>query len=927
MRYRTRMLVMPLLTISWLAACGGEDDGAGGGGPPPATDQPEGGPITPPPGGPVKPLTQPSRGSTVSLSEDDTRAVVVNTDVGTASVFAIDYAAGVLPTVKKTGEVPVGAEPVQVVLHPNGSSAFVIARKDQKLVRIDDLGTAPKKGAEVAVGSEPTGIAIEPNGKMVWVTNWIDGTVMGIATDTMKVTTTIDLNATLAASGLLGQSIAARPALSHPRSIAMTNNGNDIDNDETLWVTEFYAMQKVPLDATGSNADVAKVGVVYKIPLATKIPKVIELPPMVDMGYQDINNGVAGCFPNQLSSIVIQGGFGYVSSVCASPRAPGGLFLGPAFATCATDATCPGAAVGSCVATKCTTNCTTDTQCGVNGGKCNAGVCAANAAGVRATNVSAVSIIDLGGNKTIATVNLPKEFDAYYSGLGTPDDANRRLPLNPLDVGFVPGTVTAYFPSSGTDAVFRVNFDATYAAATIESIGDAKNPFINLAPAGVDPSHVGRVPTGIAVAHKTRTEGSQTRFAFVANYATRNLSVIDLANQELAGLSAGTPVTAESARMPDEPVAAAVLEGKRMFLTGLGRWSFKGQGAMACVNCHGDGLSDNVTSQGGRGWRQIPTLEATFNKKDPTDYRINSWSAVQDELTDHEGAIRNLMGGVGAIVKNMALDNSSRLDVAGQTGLNGTSWMVADPANPGAFPVASVLDDWKKIAAYVKTIRSPRRASNLDPAKVATGKELFTQAGCQGCHGGDTWTISRVFYTPEPTGVLSTQLKTTSWGSAATAAGFPTSLLPAVTPAMQMMRYAGAVPASFDQVTCAIRPVGTFGVAEPDVGVVELRTDGVTPAQGNEPDGKGYNVPSLLGMATGAPYLHAGQVRTLEALFGEAFALHFRAINPAFLAAADPQRAEKVSALIQFVLSIDNDAPTIAIPPLGPQGGVLCAKP
>ena len=45
----------------------------------------------------MKPLTQPSRGSTVSLSEDDTRAVVVNTDVGTASVFAIDYAAGVLP--------------------------------------------------------------------------------------------------------------------------------------------------------------------------------------------------------------------------------------------------------------------------------------------------------------------------------------------------------------------------------------------------------------------------------------------------------------------------------------------------------------------------------------------------------------------------------------------------------------------------------------------------------------------------------------------------------------------------------------------------------------------------------------------------------------------------------------------------------------
>lgn len=927
MRIRSRFLVPPVLTILWLAACGGDADDDIANNPKPPIDGQDGGPIDQPPGGPVKPLSQPSRGSSVSLSEDDTRAVVVNSDLGTAAVFSIDYAAGVLPAVKKIGDVPVGAEPVQAVVHPNGNWAFVVSRKDQKVVRIDDVKTTPKKGPEVAVGSEPTGIAIEPNGKMVWVTNWVDGTVMGIATDTMQVTATIDLNATIAASGLLGQGLAARPSLAHPRAIAMTNNGDTVDNDETLYVTDFYAVQKVPLDATGSNADTAKVGVVYKIPLSTKKPQIIELPAMADTGYKDINNVVAGCFPNQLSSIVIQGGFGYVSSICASPKAPGGLSLGPAFAACTTDATCPGAGAGSCVNLKCATNCTADAQCGLNGGKCNAGVCAPNGAGVHASNISAISIIDLGGNKTIATVNLPKEFETYYGKLGTPDDANRRLPLNPLDIGFVPGTVNAYLPSSGTDAVFRVNFDATYAAATIESIGDPKAPFINLAPAGVDPSHVGRVPTGIAVAHKTRTEGSATRFAFVANYATRNLSVIDLANQEVAGLAAGTPVTARSAPMPDDPAAKAVLEGKRMFLTGLGRWSVKGQGFMACVNCHGDGLSDNVTHQSGRGWRQIPTLEATFNKKDPNDYRVNSWSATQDEVTDHEGAIRSLMGGVGLIVKDQAMDYGSRLDVAGQTGLTGTSWAVSDPQNPAGFPVANAIDDWQLLSAFFKTIRSPRRATNLDAAKVAAGKELFLQGGCQGCHSGDTWTISRVFYTPEPTGTLAAQLKTTSWANAATTAGFPASLFPAVTPSMQTMRYNGPTPASFDQITCAIRPVGTYGVAEPEVGVVELRSDGVTPSQGNEPDGKGFNIPSLLGMSMGAPYLHAGQVRTLEALFSEPFAGHFRAINPAFLAASDPQRAEKVSQLVQFILSIDNDTPTIATPPLGPQGGVLCAKP
>lgn len=893
---------------------------------PPPGSGPDGGPSTDaPPGGPTAPLTQPSRGSSVSLSEDDTRAVVANFDVGTVSVFGIDYAAA-LPAVKKVGEVAVGAEPVQVVLHPNGASAFVIARKDQKVVRIDDLGGVPKKGAEVAVGSEPTGIAIEPNGKTVWVTNWVDGTVMGIATDTMKVTSTIDLNATLAASGLLGQGLQARPALAHPRAIAMTNNGDNVDNDETLYVTEFYAQQKVPLDATGSNADVAKVGVVYKIPLATKKAQIIELPPMADLGYKDFNGGVAGCFPNQVSSIVIQGGFGYVSSVCASPKGPMSLSFGPAFAACTTDATCPGAAVGSCVASKCATNCTSDTQCGT-GGKCTANVCAPNASNVRTTATSAVSIVDLGGNKTIATVNLQREFDTYYDKLGMADDANRRLPLNPLDVGFVPGTVTAYFPSSGTDAVFRIDFDATYAAETIQSVGDPKNRFINLAPAGIDPSRVGRVPTGIAVAHGTHTKGSATRFAFVANWATRNLSVIDLANQELAGLTAGTPVTAASTKMPDDATSSAVLEGKRLFITGLGRWSYKGQGSLACISCHADGLSDNVTWQAGRGWRQTPTIEATFNKKDPNDYRINSWNGTQDEPTDHEGAIRSFAGGVGAIVKSTALDYTSRLDVAGQSGLSGTSWMVADPANPGGFAVASVLDDWQKLAAWMKTIRSARAPSNLDRVKVEAGKALFTQANCQGCHSGDTWTISRRFYTPEPTGALATQLKSTSWGAAATAAGFPSSLFPASTPAFQTMRYSAAGGTSFDQILCAMRPVGTYNVAEPEVGIVELRSDGVTPAQGNDPDSNGFNVPALLGMVTAAPFFHAGQARTLEATFSEPFAGHFRALSSTFLDSADPKRAEKVSALVAYVLSIDNDAPTIAIPPLGPQGGQLCAKP
>jgi hypothetical protein len=170
-------------------------------------------------------------------------------------------------------------------------------------------------------------------------------------------------------------------------------------------------------------------------------------------------------------------------------------------------------------------------------------------------------------------------------------------------------------------------------------------------------------------------------------------------------------------------------------------------------------------------------------------------------------------------------------------------------------------------------------------------------------------------------------LATTSWSAAVNAAGFPTSLLPATTPAMQTMRYGGTAKSTFDQLTCVLRPVGTYGVAEPEVGVIELRADGVTPAQGNETDGKGFNTPSLLGMSFGAPYLHAGQVRTLEALFSDPFGAHLRALAPGFLDSTDPARNDKVAALVEFILSIDEDAPPIATPPLGPLGGSFCVAP
>src|SRR5439155_1854466 len=141
----------------------------------------------------------------------------------------------------------------------------------------------------------------------------------------------------------------------------------------------------------------------------------------------------------------------------------------------------------------------------------------------------------------------------------------------------------------------------------------------------------------------------------------------------------------------------------------------------------------------------------------------------------------------------------------------------------------------------------------------------FAQASCAGCHSGDMWSISQRFYEPDGTNTVNTKLTTTSWSSAAKDSGCPSSLLPATTAAKQVMRNPGPLPFFFDQITCALRPVGTYNVAEPEVGVAEVRSDMATPSQGADTNGNGFNPPPLLAVSLGAPYLHSGQVRTLEA--------------------------------------------------------------
>ncbi|MCC6645587.1 MAG: hypothetical protein IT374_08460 [Polyangiaceae bacterium] len=866
----------------------------------------------------------PSRGSAIALTEDDSIAVAVNRDVGSVSVFSVNYSSGA-PQMTRTAEVPVGAEPWELALHPDGDTAFVVLRRDQKLVKITGLKSTPTVAGSVATGSEPTGVALTPSGATAWVANWVDGTVLGVDTATMAVTSTIDLNKALAASGYLG-AVEPRPALAHPRALTITNK-NGKDDDQTLLVTEFFSQQKEPLAADGSNADTNRVGVVYRVALSDLSVAVVELPAVADMGFKDHNGGTAGCYPNQVTAITTRDAFAYAVSTCASPRGPVGTYTGPAFASCSDDSKCPGAVPGSCVAGKCTTNCTTPTECGANGGVCSANKCTINFADVKTTTAPVVSVIDLlkkcAGpapctGAVLATVNLNFEMDKQFETGGTLEDA-RAFPLMPTDIGFTYGgtELVAFLPANGSDSVFRVKFDETYQADAIKAVGwGNKNPFVSLG-GGASP---GQLPIGVAVAHKPRPDDMGATYGFVANDATRNVTALDLDTGKVVS-------AASSADLPADPLAKMVLEGRRLFQTGLGRWSMDQQGWSACQSCHTDGLSDGVTWYFGRGPRQSLSLEGTFSANG-AQQRVLNWTAPFDEVTDLESVVRSTMGGVGLIVKEASFSTASRLpyESLGQSGLSGSAAAAADSSNPGNLPAACVIDDWAKVVEYAKTVRSPRAPTNLDPAKVTEGRGLFQAGKCQGCHSGDQWTTSHLFYTPDPTNKVNNSLKTTSWGATVAKSGLPMAVWPAVDAPAQMMRYSGSNPGPNDQLTCILRNVGTYGVGEAGP-VPELKQDMTGAGQGNDADGRGFNPPSLLGAATGAPFFHAGNARTLEGALSASFAQHHGSLASGFLPESDGARAANVAALVQFLLSIDESAQPIAIPALGPEGGVFCSTP
>ncbi len=267
------------------------------------------------------------------------------------------------------------------------------------------------------------------------------------------------------------------------------------------------------------------------------------------------------------------------------------------------------------------------------------------------------------------------------------NEASFSTPVNgPSAVALTRDGATAYLTLAGSDAVMGV---------------DLRDP--------TEPRLLGFWPTG-ANPRGIVLDRDEAR-AYVMNYLSRDVSVLDLKELSLRRELARIDVVAETL----DPELA---RGKRLF-NNASDPRISQLGWIACASCHPDGGSDGTTWSTPEGLRQTMPL---WRLEGTAPFHA---SATRDEIQDFEAEIEGLMAGTG---------------------------LAPGPVSPLlGEPNGGRSADLDALAAYVlRGIRVPRAAAG-DPATLALGREVFAVAGCADCHGGPAWTRSSL---PGPVGTL-----------------------------------------------------------------------------------------------------------------------------------------------------------------------------
>src|SRR5262245_54386784 len=259
----------------------------------------------------------PTNSSPIAVTPNDQLVWVVNPDDDSVTVINVQNDAN-----QKVAEIPVGGEPQNLAIHPNGQIVYV---SNTTSGTISVIAAASRRVIDtIRVGAEPYGIALTPNGRKLYVANARSNDVSVINTVTNCVIKTI--------TGVGDE----------PRGVAVTSDGDGDDNDEKVYVTQFLAVD-VPDKIIG--ADDYKEGHVTVISTACdSVIDTVTLNPLADVGFKSQGSALAckingatdptcvtnapagsfatGAFPNAFNSVVIRGDRAYLPNNASSPNGP-----------------------------------------------------------------------------------------------------------------------------------------------------------------------------------------------------------------------------------------------------------------------------------------------------------------------------------------------------------------------------------------------------------------------------------------------------------------------------------------------------------------------------------------------------------------------------------------------------------------------------
>lgn len=535
----------------------------------------------------------PTSSQTLALDANGTLLAVANPDNDSVSFFDVGGDRNRL-----LRQIQVSREPWGIAVNPQGTRAYV-ANTVSGLVSVivinkNSAGLA-RVLTEIKVGTEPYGVAITPNGRKVYVTNRSSNSVSVIDTASNRVIKTIEN---------IGFS---------PRGIAITNDGDGEDDDESVYVTQFFGLPNGKPD----GEDDSKLGLVTVVRSASdEVETTVNMIPIGDTGFKAAGNALdrvappatptesdfrftTGAYFNQLNNIIVKGNYAYIPAVGASPNGPVRFDV--------------------------------NTQ-------------------------SLLGVMSLANNKdTEQTINM-------HAAVGRQVATPKLFVTAPWAIAAKNRDDEAYVVSSSSDHLVKVTLNRGTGAATVVNDPSSTQTRVLQIPTGKN-------PRGIVI------NAADTR-AYVSNYVSRDVTVVNIERGQDKVLAtfrsaelpdpgsvhdlihAGKELYYSSIGDFDGPSPVAPRIRGRMSNNGWG----------SCGACHPDGLSDNVVWIFPAGPRRTLPQHNDFDPDDPTLTRVLNWSANRDEQADFENNIRAVSGGTGILVGD---DGTSQLNpVADFAGAN-----------------------------------------------------------------------------------------------------------------------------------------------------------------------------------------------------------------------------------------------------------------